>query len=87
MKPSVGRIVHYVAHGIPDTCLAAIVTAVPEYLSRGGEPLDGCANGTADVWEANLVAFHADGMGFNFPQDVRYDPTGPMGTWHWPERE
>jgi len=80
-RPAVGDVVHYVAHGT-DTCSAAIITAVPEWLSKGQEPMDGCVNGTANVWEVNLVAFHPDGMGMNFPQCVRYDPTGPVATWH-----
>lgn len=90
-RPTVGRIVHYVIlmPGIGAMCSAALVTRVPDHLSW--EPMDGCANGTDGQWEVNLAAFHpyggGCGAGTSYPQDVRYDPSGAAGTWHWPERE
>lgn len=78
MKPSIGRIVHYVSHGSPvlpdgsqsygSECRAAIVTEVgdiPEIVSL-------CAlNPTGAFFTANVS------------QD-EYMKSG--GTWHWPER-
>lgn len=65
MKPSVGRIVHYVARGsadgrFPKVCRAAIVTEVPELLSEG--PNDGTA--------AHLAVLNPTGMFFD--RDVEF---------------
>lgn len=76
MKPSVGRIVHYVSHGSPvqpdgtqaheSKCRAAIIT---------------------EVWSdttVNLAVLNPTGMFFNSSE---YDETGTEGgSWHWPER-
>lgn len=80
MKPSIGRIVHYVSYGTPGgeygkACRAAIVTEIPEQTKPDGpNPLVG------------LAVLNPTGMFFN--QAVPYHP-GPGaggGTWHWPER-
>ena len=78
MKPSVGRIVHYVSYGTPGgeyapECRAAIVTAVPENPDKlGRRP------------PASLAVANPTGMFFNenVPQDEK-DHSG--GSWHWPE--
>jgi hypothetical protein len=79
VKPTVGRIVHYVAHGtpvredgtqaFPSVCRAAIITEV-------NGPI--ISVGLAVLNPAGLF-FHADCL-----QD-EVDHAG--GTWHWPERE
>ncbi|MFE0812677.1 hypothetical protein ACFW34_35170 [Streptomyces sp. NPDC058848] len=93
-RPTVGRIVHYVSHGTPERedgtrayasqCRAAVVTEVPEHLPAWAEPFDGCDNGYQGVWCVSLAVLNPTGMFFD--QDVRYEPSGAAGTWHWPER-
>ena len=91
MKPSVGRIVHYVSYGTPggeykSECRAAVITEVPGHLPRSMEPLDGCPNGYEGVWVVGLCALNPTGMFFN--RNVRQDEDGHEGgSWHWPERE
>jgi len=84
MRPSIGRIVHYVSYGTPggeytSQCRAAVVTEVP-------------ADDAAQ--HVGLAVLSPAGMFFD--QDVPYDewdngvalegaqPQG--GSWHWPER-
>jgi hypothetical protein len=71
VKPSVGRVVHYVSYGTPrgefaSQCRAAIV---------------------AEVLSDTVVAvcvLNPTGIFFN---DAAQDETDHMGgTWHWPER-
>jgi hypothetical protein len=78
VKPSIGRIVHYVSYGTPggeytSQCRAAVVTEVP-------------ADDAAQT--VGLAVLNPTGMFFN--QDVPYhDPdlaATKGGTWHWPER-
>jgi hypothetical protein len=71
MKPSVGRIVHYVSYGsvggaYPSVCRAAVVTEVvnPDVVS--------------------LCVLNPEGMFFN--KELTYDEGHTGGTWHWPER-
>ena len=81
MKPSVGRVVHYVSYGTPGgeygkKCRAAIVTQV---------------NGAgADEHErVGVAVLNPSGMFFH--EDLpELDPAAhgyKGGTWHWPERE
>ena len=73
MKPSVGRIVHYVSYGTPNgeypkACRAAIITDVDD--------------GTMGV---SLMVANPTGLFFN--QGVMFDGTENQGgTWHWCER-
>ena len=83
MKPSVGRIVHYVSYGTPggefqSQCRAAVIADV---IDVGGpytniedvphEPVD-------------LVVLNPTGLFFNESVHDETDKAG--GTWHWPER-
>lgn len=73
MKPTVGRIVHYVSYGTPggeytSQCRAAIVTEV-----------------WADDGTVNLAVVNPTGMFFNSASHDEDEKSG--GTWHWPERE
>ncbi len=73
MKPSVGRIVHYVSYGTPNgeftsQCRASMVTEV-----------------TSET-EISLCVLNPTGFFFN--QHLLQDEiTKKGGTWHWPERE
>lgn len=75
MKPSIGRIVHYVSFGTPggeytSECRAAIITA---------------ADGTIDPERIGLAVLNPTGLFFN--RTVPHDEEGKLGgTWHWPER-
>lgn len=73
MKPSVGRIIHYVSYGTPNgeydsVCRAAVVTEVvgDDYISIA------VLNPTGLFFKEKLHK----GIGLSEP-----------GTWHWPERE
>lgn len=70
MKPSIGRIVHYVSYGTPNgeytkQCRAAIVTEV-----------------ISDMYIGSAV-LNPTGMFFN---QCDYDPEKSGGSWHWPEQ-
>jgi hypothetical protein len=74
MKPSIGRIVHYVSYGTPggeykSECRAAIVTEVQD------DP----------AGSVGLCVLNPAGQFFN--RAVPHDETGKSGgSWHWPER-
>jgi hypothetical protein len=84
VKPSVGRIVHYVSYGTPggeftSECRAAIVTAVDDY--QEAKPGDENHIGAVD-----LCVLNPTGMFFN--RGLLNDEEGKAGgTWHWPKRE
>ena len=76
MKPTVGRIVHYVSYGTPggeytSECRAAVMTG-------------GCVEGEYANC-ASLCVLNPTGLFFNEDcvQDELYKRGG---TWHWPER-
>ena len=77
MKPSVGRIVHYVSYGTPGgeygkECRAAVVTEV---------------NSADDNAPVGLCVLNPTGQFFN--RNVLHNENAverPGGTWHWPER-
>lgn len=78
MKPSIGRIVHYVAYGTPGgefqvgACRAAVVTAV----NGENEPMPGALS---------LCVLNPTGQYFNHNMQQNEDKKHP-GTWDWPER-
>ena len=78
-KPSVGRIVHYVAYGTPGgefpagVCRAAVITEVP---NRTGDERTQAT--------VSLCAINPTGLFFN--RGIPYNEGKAPGTWHWPER-
>lgn len=96
-KPSVGRIVHYVAYGTPKgefpagVCRAAVITEVDSLdMPDAPDPLKVDAQG--NVTSIGICVLNPTGFFFNrhIPYDdpAKQDRTaGPQpGTWHWPER-
>lgn len=75
MKPSIGRIVHYVSYGTPggeypSVCRAAVITDVSVLCHRE---------------EVSLCVLNPEGLFFN--KHVPHDEAEKSGgTWHWPER-
>lgn len=73
MTPTVGRIVHYQAHGSPDgthksVARAAVITEVFN---------DACVS---------LCVLNPTGMYFNTSIMLDESPEPRGGTWHWPPR-
>ncbi len=89
MKPTIGRVVHYVAHGtpvrpdgsqaFPPACRAAVVSEV--------DPTDAYRVGLV-VLNPTGQFFHALASGGCDYAETAETPDGkPVGgTWHWPER-
>lgn len=79
-KPSVGRIVHYVAYGTPGgefpagVCRAAIVTEVVQLLPHADQ----------EHLRVGICVMNPTGLFFN--RDIPYDEGKRPGSWHWPER-
>ena len=88
MKPSVGRIVHYVSYGTPggeytSQCRAAIITDV--YSEDNPHPDPEVLAGVDGAEWVALTVLNPKGMFFN---DMCHDELRKQGgTWHWPERE
>jgi hypothetical protein len=82
MKPSVGRIVHYVSYGTPggeyqSVCRAAVVTGIHGAVRENAPE--------RDQGDVHLCVLNPEGMFFN--KNVDHDEeTKRGGTWHWPER-
>jgi hypothetical protein len=82
VKPSIGRIVHYLSYGTPggeygQECRAAVVTEVDE------PSLDNGPNSA----RVGLAVLNPTGIFLN--QHVIHSERAQAngGTWHWPERE
>jgi len=80
MKPSVGRIVHYVSYGTPggeykSECRAAVITEVDDDRVVGLCVL----NPTGQFF--NRAVIQAE-----FPPPDKIVAGHRGGTWHWPER-
>lgn len=79
MKPSVGRIVHYVSRGSADgvftpECRAAIITEI-----------------SPDTGRVALMVLNPQGIFWDWgleysDENVATGSTYKPGTWHWPER-
>jgi hypothetical protein len=95
MKPSVGRICHYVPFGTPirpdgtqayasNVCRAAIVAEVHDMADLGV-----VGNVSPETRESlpnqpvTLVVLNPTGIFFH---EVEYDEDHGPATWHWPER-
>lgn len=84
MKPSIGRIVHYVAYGTPGgefqvgACRAAIVTEVT--FGGGGETVGLCVLNPTGQYFSRAIP-HDEGI-----TDGDGNLVKAAGTWHWPER-
>lgn len=76
--PSIGRIVHYQAHGSPNgqhksVPRAAVITGL---IDNPG--------GTLNLEAVDLCVLNPSGMFFN--QACQFDADGAPGTWRWPPR-
>jgi hypothetical protein len=97
MKPSVGRIVHYVSFGTPageyrSECRAAIVTAGPRFVpgtftEGGGEALSLCVLNPEGMFFNQHVLYHEGDAGHDHAGAEIPQRSYRGGTWHWPERE
>jgi hypothetical protein len=82
-KPSVGRIVHYVAYGTPGgefpagVCRAAIVTE----LGGSATPFE-----LGDEPDLRVCVCVVNPTGLFFNRGVSFDAQHSPGTWHYPER-
>ena len=95
MKPSIGRIVHYVSYGTPggefgSECRAAIVTEVPALLSE--QPNDGTTvglcvlNPTGQFFNRGVIYHEGHKPDADEPSSLCNGLCCHGGTWHWPER-
>lgn len=89
-KPSVGRIVHYVAYGTPGgefpagVCRAAVITEV--YRTSVDLPEGIVAEVGPDGYITNIGICVINPTGLFFHRGTSYDVRNTPGTWHWPER-
>lgn len=87
-KPSVGRIVHYVAYGTPGgefpagVCRATVITEVAS-LKMGAET-NIVIDPEGNVTTVSICVLNPSGLFFN--RGIQYDEKKAPGTWHWPER-
>ncbi len=79
-KPSIGRIVHYQAHGSPDGTHKS--EPRPAIITRVGLEQD--SETGAGVNTVDLTVFNPTGLFFNVNCKYSEEPKG--GTWRWPPR-
>jgi hypothetical protein len=85
LKPSIGRIVHYVSYGTPggeyrSECRAAVVTEV-----EPGRAVNPATGQETDMHLVGLCVLNPTGLFFN-RGCVQMEQGRDGGTWHWPER-
>jgi hypothetical protein len=75
-KPSVGRIVHYMAYGSKDGTYPSIERAaiIAEVVHAGEDP---------QLWKVKLAVFNPQGIHFN---ESHFSEERKPGTWCWPAR-
>lgn len=89
-RPSVGRIVHYVAYGTPGgefparVCRAAVITEVGSDDHYDGPMVSREDRKGGVVMLVGLCVLNPTGQYFN--RGVPYSEEKRPGTWHWPER-
>jgi hypothetical protein len=89
MKPSVGRIVHYVSFGTPggeyeSECRAAVITEVQDDPQSS---VGLCVLNPAGQFFNRAVPYHEGDAGHDHSGAGIPARSYPGGTWHWPERE
>lgn len=98
-QPTIGRIVHYTAHGTPvradgtqaypSVCRAAMVTAVDDgsRVLVDMEVPGGEITRTVEPGTPSVSLAVLNPTGFFFHERIEQDEDGHVGgTWHWPER-
>ena len=90
MKPSVGRIVHYVSFGTPggeykSECRAAIITEVPDVVSDP-KTIGLCVLNPTGQFFNRSVPYHEGDAGHDHAGDEIPAKSYRGGSWHWPER-
>jgi hypothetical protein len=96
MRPSVGRIVHYVSYGTPggeykSECRAAIITETLDFApgsweeSRAGEVGLCVLNPTGQFFNRG-VPYHEGDTGRDHAGEEIAARSYRGGSWHWPER-
>jgi len=94
MKPTVGRIVHYVSYGTPggeyrSECRAAIVTAVPPddlFAAEGiASPVDLAVLNPTGMFFNQRCGYHEGDRGVDASGVAIEARSYPGGSWHWPE--
>ena len=88
MKPSVGRIVHYVSFGTPggeyeSECRAAVITEVQDDPQSS---VGLCVLNPTGQFFNRGVRHHEAQAGPGGETPGGFPQNHPGGTWHWPER-